>query len=195
MPPQLACPSCKTCLALPDKHAGQLLACPLCGHVFDIAVSEQPIGAADDFEEMTQIAARDRQVTGAKVGLQQARLGTYSLLGAAALVGITATISSPFLELEPIKPFSAAVPLAYLIALVAFVVLFFWARREPLAPLVIGLVLFTLLSPLVFVTALTASSFWVMGPLIVIFGLIDGVRAALQLRRIRRRAMMSDDER
>jgi hypothetical protein len=192
MSPQLSCPACKAQLAVPNTFAGAVLACPSCGYVFDAAVSEQPTGAVDDFEEMTRIAARDNQITGAKVGIQQARLGTYSLLGAAALVAIAATVSSPFLNLETIKPFSSAILLTYLTAAVLFVILFFWARHEPLAPLVTGLVLFALLSPLVIVTCLTASSFWVMGPLIVIFGLIDGVRAAIQLNRIRRRAMMTN---
>src|SRR6266496_2903849 len=103
MASQLTCPSCKIYLAIPDVHAGQRLACPSCGHILDIAVSVHQVSATDDFEEMAQFAARDCQVTGAKVGLQQARFGTYSLLGAAALVGITATISPPFLNLEPIK--------------------------------------------------------------------------------------------
>ena len=142
--------------------------------------------AGDDFAEMLQTAAQDRKVTAAKVGWEQARWASYALIGAAFLSVATA-LFAPGLPIWLPGGFWIAAFVLYLVTAGIFFGLFYWAQRNPLAPAVVGLVLFLAESAL----SMVVLQEWILH-LVVLIALCENLRAALRHRRIMRQAMSSD---
>ena len=191
---QATCPKCKSTLVLDKTHSGQRVECPACRQVFEIAIAADDRGG--DFEEMVQTAAQERRPMGAKIGFEQAVVGSYSLLGAAfvfATIGILSIVA-----LKDRQPSLLEYAAAFVCSLVpvVFFALFVWARRSPLKPCIIGLVLFCLLVAPSWVSlrfgdfaiGVMIDTFWLF-QLLILLGLLDGVRASLQYRRILRKKL------
>lgn len=144
--------------------------------------------AAADFEDMLRRASRDARVTGAKVSLYQALAGRYALLCSALLFVVLAILSAPF-SFRATETLQFVTAGLYLLAAAVFLALYFWVRRDPLVPLVVGLILFCC----VLVTSgfFVGMDFWLL-ELVVLIALIDAIRAAVIHRRLLRRVATND---
>jgi hypothetical protein len=155
---------------------------------FTMTVPDDDARPADDFEDMVRLAARDARVSGARYSLQRARSGSYALLGAALLFAITALFSIFSFSFLAVEDWRLGAVVLYLSAAGAFLILFFAARRDPLLPSTIGLVIYgVLLLPSV---VILANELWIV-ELIILIAMIDGVRAGFHHRRIIQRALLS----
>ncbi len=152
--------------------------------------SDDNARAAADFEDMLQRASRDARVTGAKVSLYQARAGRYALLGSALLFVVLAILSVPS-SLQATETLRIVTAGLYLLAAGVFLALYFWVRRDPLVPLVVGLILFccVLVASGIFI----GIDFWLL-ELVVLIALIDAIRAAVNQRRLLRKALLNQNE-
>jgi hypothetical protein len=195
MPYQANCPRCNTTVAFDNTRTGQRIECPACRQVFEIAIA--PDDRATDFEEMVQTAAQERRPMGAKIGFEQAVAGSYSLLAAAFLFATIAILSIVALRDRQPSFLEYAAAIGYSLVPAVFFLLFLWARRSPLKPCIIGLVLFCLLAGPSWLSLLFGDlgmmidTFWLF-QLLILIGLLDGIRASVQYQRILRKKLSTD---
>ena len=194
---QAICPRCNTTVALDNTQTGQRIECPACLQIFEIAIAADD--RAGDFEDMVQAAAQERRPMGAKIGFEQAVAGSYSLLAAAFLFATVGILSIVALRGRQPSLLEYAAAIGYALVPAVFFLLFLWARRSPLKPCIIGLVLFCLLAAPSWVSLLFGDfgvgmmidTFWLF-QLLILIGLLDGIRASIQYQRILRKKLWGD---
>ncbi len=153
------------------------------------SAEDQP---ANEFEEMVRQAAKDTRVTGLRYSLEQARAGAYALLGAVGIYfgyGVVALISPTLhaVDLEMGTNLRFVGSALSFSAAAAFSIFFSLAKQNPLLYSIVGLSVYAALYvPSMFV--MPAGHVWLI-QFVLLIALIDGVRAAVQHRRILRRAL------
>jgi hypothetical protein len=165
--------------------------CPFTEIHSDFAAWVGSFNSRDDFEDMVALAAQDTRVTPARVVFQQARSGSYALLGAAALDAVIAAAMVLSPRVPGFETWRLACAVVYAAAACIFVGLFFLAQRDRLAAALCGLILYCLL---IAPSLLVASDLLWLFQLIVLLALADGLRAARHQRRILQRALVNEKE-